>query len=292
MSSVAISASDVKALRDATGAGMMDCKKALSEADGDTEKAIEVLRERGLAKAGKRAGRATSEGSIAIALDGGVSAIVDVGCETDFVAKTDTFQGLAQEVADAVAADASVESAEQALKAKLGDGSVEDRVAAIASQVGENVQVKQAARVVVESGVGGGYVHAGGKLGVIVGLSSAGSGAKLEALAKDIAMHVAANDPTPLAVDRDSLPEAAVTKEREFQKKQALDSGKPENIVDKMVEGRMAKYYQEYCLLEQPFVKDSDRSVRKLLEDLGGEIGSEISVAGFVRFKVGEGDSE
>jgi elongation factor Ts len=289
---VAISASDVKALRDATGAGMMDCKKALGEADGDTEKAIEVLRERGLAKAGKRAGRATSEGSIAIALDGVVGAIVDVGCETDFVAKTDTFQGLAQAVADAIAADASVEGAEQALKAKLGDGSVEDQVTAIASKVGENVQVKRAARVVVEKGICGGYVHAGGKLGVIVGLCGTGSGAEIEALAKDIAMHVAANDPTPLAVDRDSLPEAAVAKEREFLKKQALESGKPENIVDKMVEGRMNKYYQEYCLLEQPFVKDPDRTIKQLIVDLGGKASGDTSVAGFVRFKVGEDDSE
>jgi len=289
---VAISASDVKALREATGAGMMDCKKALTEAEGDSEKALEVLRERGLAKAGKRAGRATSEGAIAISTSGAVAAIVDLGCETDFVAKTDTFQDLAREIADAVAADASVEGPEQALAAKLATGSVEDRVTATASTVGENVQVKRAARLAVESGISGGYVHAGGKLGVIVGLSCEAAGAELDALAKDIAMHVAAIDPTPLAVDRDSLSQDVVNKEREFLKKQALDSGKPEAIVDKMVDGRMNKYYQEYCLIEQPFVKDPDRTVKRLLEEVGGELGADVTLAGFVRFKVGEGDSE
>ena len=289
---MAISASDVKALREATGAGMMDCKKALTEAEGDSEKALEVLRERGLAKAGKRAGRATSEGAIAISTSGAVAAIVDLGCETDFVAKTDTFQDLAREIADAVAADASVEGPEQALAAKLATGSVEDRVTATASTVGENVQVKRAARLAVESGISGGYVHAGGKLGVIVGLSCEAAGAELDALAKDIAMHVAAIDPTPLAVDRDSLSQDVVNKEREFLKKQALDSGKPEAIVDKMVDGRMNKYYQEYCLIEQPFVKDPDRTVKQLLEEVGGELGADVTLAGFVRFKVGEGDSE
>ncbi len=289
---MAISASDVKALRDSTGAGMMDCKKALSEAGGDAEKAMEGLRERGLAKAGKRSGRATSEGAIAIALDGVAAAIIDLACETDFVAKTDVFQELATKIASAVVADTSVEGAEEALAAKLGDGKVDDQVTAIAQKVGENVQVKRAARLVVENGLVGGYVHAGGKLAVIVALSSANSDPAVEALARDIAMHVAANDPTPLAVDRDGLPADAVNKEREFLKKQALDSGKPENIVEKMVEGRMNKYYQEYCLLEQAFVKDPDRTIKQLLKDAGAELGEEISVAGFVRFKVGEGASE
>jgi elongation factor Ts len=289
---VAISASDVKALREATGAGMMDCKKALAEAEGDSEKALEVLRERGLAKAGKRAGRATSEGTIGISASGVLAAIVDVGCETDFVAKTDTFQDLARDIANAVAADNSVEDAEQALATKLGEGSVEERVSATASTVGENVQVKRVARVVVERGVSAGYIHAGGKLGVVVGLSCEASGAELDALAKDIAMHVAAIDPTPLAVDRESLSQDVVDKEREFLKKQALESGKPEAIVDKMVEGRLNKYYQEYCLIEQPFVKDPDRTVKQLLKDVGGVLGSDVSVAGFVRFKVGEGDSQ
>lgn len=284
---MAISASDVKALRDSTGAGMMDCKKALSEAGGDAEKAMEGLRERGLAKAGKRSGRATSEGAIGIALDGVAAAIIDLACETDFVAKTDVFQELATKIASAVVADASVEGAKEALAAKLGDGKVDDQVTAIAQKVGENVQVKRAARLVVENGLVGGYVHAGGKLAVIVALSGASSDPALEALARDIAMHVAANDPTPLAVDRDGLPADAVNKEREFLKKQALDSGKPENIVEKMVEGRMNKYYQEYCLLEQAFVKDPDRTVRQLIQ----ESGVDVSVAGFVRFKVGEGAS-
>ena len=283
-----ISAKDVKALRDHTGAGMMDCKRALADAAGDTDKALGLLRERGLAKAGKRAGRATSEGSVGIALSGASAGLIELGCETDFVAKTDEFQACAAEIASAVAEDASVQSAEQASAATLGAGTVEARVSALATKVGENVQLKRASRLAVEGGFTGGYVHAGGKLGVIVGLRTSLAADAAQVLAKDIAMHIAATDPTPIAVDRDGVPADMADKERELLRRQAEQSGKPENVIERIVEGRMNKFYQEYCLLEQAFVKDADRSVGDLL----GAAGEGAGVTGFIRFRVGESEDE
>ena len=280
-----ISAAAVKTLRDQTGAGMMDCKRALGDADGDSEKAIELLRERGLAKAGKRAGRATSEGTVGMALDGGSAGLVELGCETDFVAKTDEFQGAAVEIAQAVAASGSVSTADDALGCKLGAGSVEDQVGAIASKVGENVVLKRVARIHVDTGITGGYVHAGGKLGVIVGVASASGSDADSGLAKDVAMHVAATDPTPIAVDREGVAADLVEKERDLLTRQAEQTGKPANVIERIVDGRMGKFYQEFCLLEQAFVKDPDKSVGDLLPD-------GASVTGFVRFKVGEGEPE
>ena len=278
-----ITASAVKMLRDQTGAGMMDCKRALADADGDGGKAIELLRERGLAKAGKRSGRATSEGIIGMALGGSFAAVIELGSETDFVAKTDEFQAAAAEIAEAVASTPGVSSVAEALAAKLGDGSIEDRVGAVASKVGENIVLKRVGRLEVASGITGGYIHAGGKLGVIVAIGNAGTGA--DALAKDIAMHVAATDPTPIAVDRDGVDVALVEKERELLGRQAAQTGKPENVIARIVEGRMGKVFQEFCLVEQPFVKDPDRAVGDLLTE-------GASIEGFVRFKVGEASSE
>lgn len=279
---MAISASDVKALRDSTGAGMMDCKRALTDADGSLDKATELLRERGLAKAGKRAGRETSEGAVAVVIDGGVGAIIELGCETDFVAKTDDFQGAAAQVAGIVASDASIADAAAALAAKADSGTVEELISATAAKVGENCQLKRVHRIAVDGGVVGGYVHGGGKLGVLVGLHAAPSD-DAAGLAKDVAMHVAAIDPTPIAVDRDAVPADIVDKERELLKREALASGKPEKVVDKIVEGRINKFYQEHCLLEQPFVKDPDQKVGDLLAARGAS-----GVAEFVRFKLGE----
>ncbi|MFP6662416.1 MAG: translation elongation factor Ts [Myxococcota bacterium] len=278
-----ITASAVKMLRDQTGAGMMDCKRALADADGDGGKAIELLRERGLAKAGKRSGRATSEGIIGMALGGSFAAVIELGSETDFVAKTDEFQAAAAEIAEAVASTPGVSSVAEALAAKLGDGSIEDRVGAVASKVGENIVLKRVGRLEVASGITGGYIHAGGKLGVIVAIGNAGAGA--DALAKDIAMHVAATDPTPIAVDRDGVDVALVEKERELLGRQAAQTGKPENVIARIVEGRMGKFFQEFCLVEQPFVKDPDRAVGDLLTE-------GATIEGFVRFKVGEASSE
>jgi elongation factor Ts len=283
-----ISARDVKALRDRTGAGMMDCKSALAEAGGDVDKAVDLLRERGLAKAGKRAGRATSEGTIGMSVTGSAAGMVELGCETDFVAKTDDFQSLAQDLADLVAGDAGLVDVDALLRASLGGENVEERITAAIAKLGENVQLKRVARLAVEPGVAGGYVHAGGKLGVIVGLQTQASGDEVQALAKDVAMHVAATDPTPIAVDREGVPAEVIEKERVILRKQAEQSGKPEKVIEKIVEGRLAKFYEENCLVEQAFVKDPDQSVGDRVKDVAASAGGEVRVAGFARFKLGE----
>ena len=281
-----ISASDVKALRDSTGAGMMDCKKALKEADGDVDKAMELLRASGLAKAGKRAGRDTSEGAVVFSIDGGRGSLIELGCETDFVAKTPDFQGLAQGVADAAAA-ANAGDVESALAAPMDGATVDDVVKAAVAKVGENIQLKRVAAVSVD-GVAGGYVHGGGILGVLVALETGASGDAVADVAKEVAMHVAAHDPTPIAVDRDDMPSDVVEKERAFLTQQAKDSGKPDNVIEKMVDGRINKFFAENCLLAQGFVKDPDKSVRDILTEAGKAAGGDIKVASFVRFKLGE----
>jgi elongation factor Ts len=287
-----ISAKSVKDLRDKTGAGMMDCKRAMKDADGDVEKAIELLRERGLAKAGKRGGRATSEGAVSIAIDGSVAAMVEVGCETDFVARTDLFVDFGKELAEMAAKDASIDSPDSLLKASIDGETVADKVNAAISRLGENIVVKRVTRLDAgASGVAGGYVHAGGKLGVAVALATEGSGAELETLAKDLAMHVAAADPSPIAVDRSGVDSALLDSERTIFRNQAVQSGKPEGVVEKIVEGRINKYLSEICLVEQAFVKDPDRTIGDLLRDVGTTVSAEVAVNGYQRYKLGEGDA-
>jgi elongation factor Ts len=281
-----ISAKDVMTLREQTGAGMMDCKRALADAGGDAKKATDLLRERGLAKAGKREGRATSEGAIAIALDGRTGAMVEIGCETDFVARTDAFTALGDKLARAVAADAKIASVDALLAAPLDGEKVADRVANAIAVLGENVVVKRVARLAVGSGVVGGYVHAGGKLGVLVALESAEGGASLAGLAKDIAMHIAAADPSPVAVDRAGISPALLAAEREIYRKQALASGKPEKILDRIVDGKIDKFVAEVALVEQAFVKDPDKSIGTLIKEHGGN----ANVSAFERFKLGQGE--
>ena len=284
-----ITAQAVKALRDQTGAGMMDCKRVLQDAEGDPKRAAELLRERGLAKAGKRQGRATSEGVIAIALSGAVGAVVEVGCETDFVARTDEFVRLAESLAQAAVANSSLDSAEGLLDAEIDGEKVRERVTAAIAKLGENVVVKRAERLAVDGpGVVGGYLHAGGKLGVIVALATSASGAEIESLAKDLAMHVAAADPTPVAVSRDDIAPELLDSERSIYRKQAAQEGKPEKVIDRIVEGRVNKFLSEVVLLEQAFVKDPDRSVAELLRDAVGRAGSDVAVAAFKRFRLGE----
>jgi elongation factor Ts len=267
---------------------MMDCKRALSDAGGDSERARELLRERGLAKAGKRAGRATSEGAIGVSLNSTVGAIVELGCETDFVARTEEYQALVRQIADLVASNPDLTDAEKTLSATMGEGSVEVRIQAAIAQLGENVELKRVARVVVDSGLVGGYVHAGGKLGVIVGIAADVQDERLEGLAKDVAMHVAAADPTPLSVERSGMPAAAVEAERRVLTAQAEQSGKPEGVIEKMVEGRMRKFFAESCLLEQAFVKDPDRSVGDVAKAAGQAVGAEVQITEFARFRLGE----
>jgi elongation factor Ts len=286
---MAISAAAVKALRDRTGAGMMECKKALGDADGDVDRAIEVLRERGLAKGAKRAGRATSEGTIALAFGDAGGSIIELGCETDFVAKTDDFQALAAELAGAALAHADAEGAE----ALLERGGLAQRIQAASGKLGENVVLKRCARLAAGgAGLAGGYVHAGGKLGVVVALETAASGEGPERLAKDIAMHVAAHDPSPVAIDRDGVSKDLVEKESEILRRQAEQEGKPPAVTEKIVQGRLKKFYGEVCLLEQAFVKNPDQSVSQLLEDAAKELGQAVRVSGFVRFKLGETATE
>ncbi len=284
-----ITAQAVKVLRDQTGAGMMDCKRVLQDAEGDPKRAAELLRERGLAKAGKRQGRATSEGLIAIALSGAVGAVVELGCETDFVARTDEFVRLAESLAQAAAADSSLDSVEGLLDAEIDGEKVRERVTAAIAKLGENVVVKRAERLAVDGpGVVGGYLHAGGKLGVIVALATSASGAEIESLAKDLAMHVAAADPTPVAVSRDDIAPELLDSERSIYRKQAAQEGKPEKVIDRIVEGRVNKFLSEVALLEQAFVKDPNRSVAELLRDAVGRAGSDVAVAAFKRFRLGE----
>jgi elongation factor Ts len=280
-----ISAKDVKTLREQTGAGMMDCKRALADASGDLAKATTLLRERGLAKAGKREGRATSEGVIALALAGRSGAMVELGCETDFVARTDAFAGLGDRLARAAAEDPRLATVDALLAAPLDGETAQDRIVAAIATLGENVVLKRVARVAVDSGVVGGYVHAGGKLGVLVGLAAVDGSPALAGLAKDIAMHIAAADPSPVAVSRDGVSPELLAAEREIYRKQALASGKPEKIVDKIVEGKLDKFAAEIALVEQPFVKDPDKSIGDLLAAHGA-----VNVSAFERFKLGQGE--
>ncbi|MCX5739474.1 MAG: translation elongation factor Ts [Proteobacteria bacterium] len=281
-----ISAAAVKELRERTGAGMMECKKALTEANGDGEKAVTLLRERGLAKAARREGRASNEGIVAMALAGDVGALVEIGCETDFVARTDEFQLFAQQLA-AVAAKSGAESPESLGAETLDGESVAQRIAAVAAKLGENVLCKRVARLAVSGGLVGGYVHAGGKLGVLVALRTAARGAAAEAVAKEVSMHVAAADPSPVALDRSGVPADLLAGERELFAKQAAQTGKPEKVIEKIVEGRINKFYAEICLLEQPFVMNPDQTIGQMIAQKGKELGADVAVCGFVRFRLG-----
>lgn len=276
-----INAKDVKALRDQSGAGMMDCKKALTDADGDVEKAQELLRERGLAKAGKRAGRATSEGAVVFSISGGTGTMVEIGCETDFVSRNEKFQALVQKIADAIAAAGAGESVEKALAAPIDGTTIEQLIAQNVGVIGENMELKRVTTLAVD-GVVAGYIHGGGSLGVLVGIETSSPDAFGD-IGRDVAMHVAASDPTPLAVSRDDIDPAVVEKERDFLTKEALASGKPENIVENMVKGRLNKFYVEHALVDQPFVKDPDKKVGDVVKEAG-----DGQLKAFARFKLGE----
>lgn len=270
----------------------MDCKHSLSEANGDMDRAIDLLREKGLAKAVKRAGRETSEGTIAMSLDGPVGGIVEIGCETDFVAKTDDFQALAASIAGAAAAHAEAAGPDALGQVEQGGEKLSDKIASAVGKLGENIVLKRAERLAVESGCVGGYIHAGGKLGVLVALETAEPSDAVVAIARDLAMHVAATDPSPVAIDRDGVPKALIDKEAELFRKQAEQDGKPPQVIEKIVEGRIRKYYGEVCLLEQPFVKDSDRTIQQVVASAAESAGSPVSVAGFVRLRLGESSAE
>ncbi len=271
---MAISASMVKELRERTGAGMMECKKALVETDGDMDAAAELLRKSGQAKADKKSGRVAADGSVAVKVDGKKAVIIEVNSETDFVAKDDNFMSFTNSVADAVLASGTTD-ADALGSIELSDGrTVEAARTDLVAKVGENISVRRAAAIEADDTIGA-YTH-GARIGAIVALNGGD-----EDLAKDVAMHVAATN--PMCVDESGVPAETLENERRILTEQAQSSGKPAEIIDKMVQGRVAKFLKEITLVGQPFVKDPDVTVGKLLKNAGAE------VSGFVRFEVGEG---
>ena len=287
-----ISAGLVKELRDKTGAGMMDCKTALKETAGDVEAAVDWLRKKGLAAAAKKSGRVAAEGLIGVHVDGPVGAVVEVNAETDFVARNDSFQGFVRTVARlALDADGDLERL-AALPYPGSERNVGDELTHMIATIGENMSLRRAAVVRVESGLVAPYVHAQqapglGKIGVLVAVESTANGAALETLGKQLAMHVAAT--SPLAVTRDQVDPSAVDRERAVLADQARASGKPEEIIAKMVEGRLRKFYEEVCLVDQTFVIDNESKVGAAVDAVAKEAGSPIKVASFVRYALGEG---
>ncbi|MBE0493241.1 MAG: elongation factor Ts [Thiomicrospira sp.] len=274
---MAVSAAMVKELRERTGAGMMDCKKALDENQGDLDAAIEFLRVKGMAGADKKAGRVASEGVIAIAIsdDKKKAAIVEVNCETDFVAKADEFQTFANAVAKVVL-EKGFTSVEDLEKQTLGSGkTIDETRRALVAKIGENMQIRRVEIVETSSGEIGSYQH-GEKIGVVVAMNNGN-----EALIRDVAMHVAATKPQ--AISSDDVDQGMLKKEREILTEQAKESGKPMEIIEKMIDGRIRKFLEEITLLGQPFVKDPDQTVEKLLK------ANEASVTRFIRLEVGEG---
>ncbi|MDG2361125.1 MAG: translation elongation factor Ts [Hellea sp.] len=285
-----ITAALVKELREKTSAGMMDCKKALNETDGDLNAAADWLRTKGIAKADKKASRIAAEGLVAVAISGSTGALVEVNSETDFVARNDGFQAAVLEVAQL---GLTVNSNEELASAITSGGvNVTEMFKKLVGKIGENMSFRRMTRLSVSQGVVAGYIHNAvidgmGKIGVLVALESSGDNEKLEALAKKIAMHVAATN--PLALSEDDLDPSIVEKERAMLKAEALESGKPEAIVDKMVEGRMKKFFKESVLLTQTFVMDGERSVSKVIEDEASSINSDIKMVAFSRMSLGEG---
>lgn len=283
-----ITAALVKELRDKSNAGMMDCKKALQETNGDIEKAMDYLREKGLSKASKKADRIAAEGltTALISEDGKKGVVIEVNSETDFVAKNEEFRGFV-ELAAKVALDEPADV--EALKAhKLEDGkTLQDTLTEKIAKIGENMSIRRFAVEKVNDGKVVSYIHAGGKISVIVALESEGDKEALETLGKDLAMQVAAMNPKYISID--DVDQDFIAHEREILIAQALNEGKPQNIVEKMVEGRLQKELKEVCLLEQAFVKDGDISVKKHIENTAKSIGKAIKISGVKRFEVGEG---
>lgn len=285
---MSITAAMVSELRKKTGAGMMDCKKALTETAGNLEEAVDFLRKKGLAAAAKKSGRVAAEGAIIAGSEGAVGALVEVNAETDFVAKNDAFQGFVAGVRDVVLANEV--SDVEALKALDYPGSgrtVAEELTHQIATIGENMDIRRLQRVDAGQGVAASYIHGAGKIGVLVELQTESSDARVAGLGKQIAMHVAAAAPAYLR--RDDVPSEVVDKEKEIMRVKALESGKPENIVEKIITGQINKYFGEVCLVEQAFVIDPDQKVGKVVEALGKELGSEIKLNSYVRFQLGEG---
>jgi len=284
----AITAQMVKDLREKSGAGMMDCKKALGEADGDFQKALNLLRERGEAIALKRSSRAAKEGLIVakVSSDGKQGAVIELNCESDFVARNDDFR----ELADKVAAHALNSPAGGDLNETSLDGQpVKEVLKGAVGKIGENIVLSRSAKLESTDGAIVSYIHPPGKIGVLVELSGASNANDPEfaQFARGLAMHVAAS--SPICVSRDQVSSDQLDAEKSVYRNQALNEGKPEKIVDKIVEGRVSKYYGEVCLLEQPYVQDPDQKVEQVIKQAGSKFGSELKLKNFVRYQLGEG---
>jgi elongation factor Ts len=283
---MAISASQVMELRAATGAGMMDCKKALEDVGGDMDAAKDYLRKKGISIAQKKSSRATNEGAVAIRIapDKKSAAAVQLACETDFVARNDQFVSLLDRLTAQVLAKGDAELAAQ--KAMDGGGTVADLITETISKLGENLQLVESRKVALKGqGTIGSYVHSNQKIGVMVALASdkAVAGDALDVLAKDLAMHIAATNVA--AISGEEIDPAVIAKEKEIFTAQAKESGKPAEIVEKMVQGRIGKFIKEVALLDQPFVKDPERSVKKLIADTSQQVGAKLAVAQFVKLQ-------
>ncbi|HEX2761209.1 MAG TPA: translation elongation factor Ts [Rhizomicrobium sp.] len=285
-----ITAGMVKDLRDKTGAGMMDCKNALNETNGDMEAAIDWLRKKGISKAAKKAGRAAAEGLVGVAVDANTGVLLEVNAETDFVARNEEFKTFVKDASKLALKEGG--DLEKLLAAPMGSSSVQQTLTELVAKIGENMSVRRAAALSVNPGVVAAYVHNPaspelGKIGVLVGLKSTADKDKLSALAKQLAMHVAAA--SPLALTQAHMAKDVVDREYAIQKDLAMQSGKPEAVVEKMMEGRMRKYYEETVLLQQTFVIDGETQIAKLIEKASKDLGAPVEIEGFVRFQVGEG---
>ena len=285
-----ITAQMVKELREATGAGMMECKKALTEAEGDFDAAVDVLRTRGLAAAAKKAGRATNEGRVNAVVDGKAGAVVQVNCETDFVALTDKFGEYVDTFTKAVI-DNNPADPEALLESEFNGEKVQDALTEAIHVIGENMQISSFKRLEVEgTGALVPYIHMGGKIGVLVAFNfnneATAADERFVAMGKDVAMQIAATD--PVALDEASVPEDVREHEMSIYKAQAAESGKPENIQEKIATGRMHKFYKENCLVDQDFVKDTDQTVASYVASVAKELGDEIKIVDFARIALGE----
>ena len=289
---MSITAAMVKELRDKTGAGMMDCKKALAETGGDMEAAIDWLRAKGIAKADKKSGRTAAEGLIAVASEGKSAVVVEVNSETDFVARNDGFQELARSIAAvALSTDGSAEAISASTVPSTGK-SVTDTVKDAIAHIGENMSFRRSAKLTVEDGVVATYVHNAvadglGKLGVLVAVKSTGNADALNLIGRQVAMHIAATN--PLALTSDDVDPVVADRERNVFIEQARESGKPEAIIEKMVEGRMRKFYEEVALLSQAFVVNPDQTVGEAVKASAEQAGAPVEITAFVRFQLGEG---
>lgn len=285
-----ISSSLIKDLREKTGAGMMDCKKALIETAGDLEAAVDWLRKKGLASAAKKAGRTAAEGLVAVAVSGTKGSVIELNSETDFVARNDQFQKLALDIAQAaLKAGNDVEAIK---KESIGGKTIEESITNAISTIGENMNLRRAAVLSVDQGAIASYIHSAaapgiGKIGVLVALKSAGDAAKLQEVGKQIAMHIAAARPE--ALNREGVDSSNLERERAVLKEQAAASGKPAEVIEKMIEGRIRKYYEEVVLLDQLFVIDGKTKISDFVAQNAKEIGSPIEVVAYERFQIGEG---